>query len=276
MMPFSHVFARTIISACLLVAVVGCRKDPLEQARSLHFKKGDRALAEKMAEGAIRVHAKEKRYADALPLWLGVARADASWWLPYYQLACLHALLGKPTESVEFLRLALEAEKSPKMLSWMQSDSDLNAVRKLPEFRKLLTQNESFRRLVGRWSDPDADSLGRLPPPYNSYARAGYQTLNFAADGRYRADGTSGALYGTFSAAATQVTITLSRAVTEKHVFEGHMVGGETALSKSFSMPYIVLPVPGKNRRAFLLCVDWPENGPSSPTGGYKECYQKD
>jgi tetratricopeptide (TPR) repeat protein len=50
----------------------------------------------------------------------------------HYQLACYHALAGRPDEALEHLRTAVENE--PQAAGWAAGDSDLDSIRADPSF----------------------------------------------------------------------------------------------------------------------------------------------
>jgi len=52
-----------------------------------------------------------------------------------YNLACSQALDGKPAAAIENLRKSLRL--NPELVAWSKEDSDLDALRALPEFQAL-------------------------------------------------------------------------------------------------------------------------------------------
>ena len=53
----------------------------------------------------------------------------------FYNQACLLALSGEPHKAVQVLGKALEL--TPALIDWSKEDSDLDAIRDLPEFKAL-------------------------------------------------------------------------------------------------------------------------------------------
>ncbi len=53
----------------------------------------------------------------------------------FYNQACLLALSGEPHKAVQVLGKALEL--TPALIDWSKEDSDLDAIRGLPEFKAL-------------------------------------------------------------------------------------------------------------------------------------------
>ena len=51
-----------------------------------------------------------------------------------YQLACYHALAGKPWPAVEHLRVALENSEDGRVAEWMADDADLDSLRGRADF----------------------------------------------------------------------------------------------------------------------------------------------
>ncbi len=269
-------------AAVWLLLCLSCGRSTLEEARRLGGRKGDRVRAEALAKGAFVVHTKNKDYARAERLWLETAAADPSWWKPYYQLACIHALTGRKLEAIELLRLALKVEKSPQMISWMRSDSDLTALRQMPEFGTLLSSGEGERpvalpaALVGNWTGATTAWIGLLPAPYNTYRPVEYQSLAISGDGQFRISGTSGRMLGTWSGNGSEASFSLSESEEEVRVVGGNKTGGKRSINRKSTFRYSLQKVAHEGKTVELLCVEWTDEDYASPTGGKRECYSRE
>ena len=98
---------------------------------------GDRDLATTHYEAAHKIHVAGEDLAQAKSLYLKAFEADPSWWRPLYQLGCVHSLLGETNQSLTFLKAALKADTNPELLRYLDTDTDLAAVRKDPAFPEL-------------------------------------------------------------------------------------------------------------------------------------------
>jgi tetratricopeptide (TPR) repeat protein len=63
-------------------------------------------------------------------------RANPSYADPHYNLACLHARSGRIGESLECLAAALRL--NPEVRQWAEEDRDLEGLRQIPEFKKVI------------------------------------------------------------------------------------------------------------------------------------------
>ena len=60
----------------------------------------------------------------------------------YYDAACLHSRMGELDKSIEFLQTALK--KGFRRFSHLEMDDDLDAIRELPEYKKLIQQYKNI------------------------------------------------------------------------------------------------------------------------------------
>ena len=60
----------------------------------------------------------------------------------YYDAACLHSRMGQLDKSIEFLQTALK--KGFRRFAHLEMDDDLDAIRELPEYKKLIQQYKSI------------------------------------------------------------------------------------------------------------------------------------
>lgn len=118
----------------------------------------------KRAEEALRLHPENSKPAqqgacalaflgerDLAKQWLARALAiDPDDNIGRYNAACTYSLLGEVDRSVELLEICLP-QFGRDMKLWFKNDSDLDAVRSHPRYRKLLELAE----------DPLTNNLGR-------------------------------------------------------------------------------------------------------------------
>ncbi len=78
----------------------------------------------------------QNRYEEAEKQYRIAAAANPKHAKPYYNLACLHALTGKKKEAIDLLGTALE--RAPGLRQQASTDADLDALRDMPEFQKLV------------------------------------------------------------------------------------------------------------------------------------------
>ena len=79
---------------------------------------------------------REGRYDEAADRGREVVDANPGYPNPLYNLACCEALAGRPADAVEHLRRAIEL--LPSAREFAQHDSDFDAIRDEPAFRKLI------------------------------------------------------------------------------------------------------------------------------------------
>ena len=60
-----------------------------------------------------------------------------------YNIACVYATSGRPTEAIARLRAALPLD--PELVEWSQHDADLDSLRELPAFKKLYLSSRKSR-----------------------------------------------------------------------------------------------------------------------------------
>lgn len=105
----------------------------LDVLRALPRQPGNRAAAMALHRRAMTVHA-AKDYRESERLWAEAAHSDPSWDWPYYNLACSTALQARPDEAIGYLKLVRDREPDSEMLHRIETDGDLDAVRRRPEY----------------------------------------------------------------------------------------------------------------------------------------------
>jgi tetratricopeptide (TPR) repeat protein len=78
----------------------------------------------------------EGRYEEAADQARDLAAAHPQYPALLYNLACCESLAGRKADAIEHLRLAIE--RSDRVRSYLAGDSDLDPLRKEPEFQALL------------------------------------------------------------------------------------------------------------------------------------------
>jgi tetratricopeptide (TPR) repeat protein len=77
-------------------------------------------------------------YDKAEEHYLKAIAIDPSSTKPYYNLACLHSLTGRTDEALEYLAKAVELD--PLYRAQAISDPDLEALREMPDFARIVFQ----------------------------------------------------------------------------------------------------------------------------------------
>jgi tetratricopeptide (TPR) repeat protein len=90
--------------------------DTLNNLGVLFIRKRDYLSAQRNLEKAVRL---KPRYAE-----------------PFYNLACLKAITGDTEQALAYLQKAVSLD--PTVRDWAQKDTDLEALRQLPEFKELI------------------------------------------------------------------------------------------------------------------------------------------
>jgi len=270
---------RIPIAALILFVAVACTKSNYDVLNGLEKKPGDRARATELNKQALGHHQK-KEYEKAEALWVDAAKADPSWWKPYYNLACVASLTEHPELSIRYLKLALRVDFDPALIRSMKSDSDLVNARKLPEFQTVIAST----RILGNWGGIAMDRQQfseSLPSPYDTYSVAEYQSLGFSSNGRFSWGWTDSQMFGSYTVNGNQVTVHLTEHESEIKLTDQGRVGGTGAIDETVSFHFAVLfPIPTDEGAKAVLCIDWPEKtsaGYSASMGemGLKECYVK-
>lgn len=78
----------------------------------------------------------QKRDREAIDIFTRLIDAKGDWADPYYNLACLYSRQGDAAKSLWNLKVALWMNKGLK--GWAQDDPDLEPLRSLPEYRKIV------------------------------------------------------------------------------------------------------------------------------------------
>lgn len=80
----------------------------------------------------------KKRRAEAVDCFMTAIKLDHDNYWAYYSVACLHALSGDKEMAVNYLKQSFEKGFSDK--KHIDSDSDMDSLRKDVEFKKLMTK----------------------------------------------------------------------------------------------------------------------------------------
>ena len=78
----------------------------------------------------------QKRDKEAIDIFTRLIDIKGDWADPYYNLACLYSRQGDAPKSMWHLRVALWMNKELK--GWAKSDSDLEPLRSMPEYQKIV------------------------------------------------------------------------------------------------------------------------------------------
>lgn len=78
----------------------------------------------------------QKKYQDAEKTFRKALEVDNADHWAYYNLCCLFSIQSKPTEAFSWLNQALQ--KGFKDYEHIQTDTDLDNIRQLPEFKTLM------------------------------------------------------------------------------------------------------------------------------------------
>ncbi len=76
----------------------------------------------------------ERNFTEARKSFEDAAQLQPDYVDPYYNLACLYAIQGDTKRGLEYLRKAVSLDGSVR--EWALADSDLKALRALPEFQE--------------------------------------------------------------------------------------------------------------------------------------------
>jgi tetratricopeptide (TPR) repeat protein len=87
--------------------------------------------------GVIHIH--DKNYSAARAIFAKAIRLKPGYVDSYYNLACLHALKGELTQGLSQLKKAASLDQSVK--EWARTDSDLQNLRRVPEFEEIIRSN---------------------------------------------------------------------------------------------------------------------------------------
>lgn len=88
--------------------------------------------------------AKAGKFAECKPILAEALQIDPANATAWYNMACVHSRLGAPEEAIDCLHKALECGYSD--FRHMDHDGDLDAIRDLPAYRKLLKRNQQVQR----------------------------------------------------------------------------------------------------------------------------------
>ena len=76
------------------------------------------------------------RHDEAVEIFNSLIAREGQFADPYYNLACLYALIGKPHRSVWCLKAAVSMNRQYR--DWAKEDGDLESIRTLPEFKRIV------------------------------------------------------------------------------------------------------------------------------------------
>lgn len=107
------------------------RRGDRRKAKALHLK-ALASLARAKATGQAR------DFAAAEQLWAAAARTDPNWDWPFYNLACVAALTGRPTDALAYLREVRGRVPTAEMVQRIERDPDFAALRGGPELPWLI------------------------------------------------------------------------------------------------------------------------------------------
>ena len=84
--------------------------------------------------GVVYLH--DKDYSAAQRKFEAITRIEPDDADPYYNLACLHAVKGEQRQSLAYLRKAVSL--NPLVRTWAKTDTDLDSLRRVPEFEEII------------------------------------------------------------------------------------------------------------------------------------------
>jgi len=113
----------------------------VEEMRALPLTSGDRTRATALHRQALKVHAALK-YAESERTWAEAARADPSWSVPFYNLACTTAVQARPLDAIAYLEMMRDRSPDREMLWRVEHDGELRSIRSRPEYEALVIEIE--------------------------------------------------------------------------------------------------------------------------------------
>ena len=84
------------------------------------------------------IYMKEKRYAQAIELFVKAIAAKSDYADPYYNLACLYSQQKNVQAGLLYLEQAVEIDGAAR--KWATADADFRNLRTLPEFKKITAE----------------------------------------------------------------------------------------------------------------------------------------
>ncbi|MCB1173488.1 MAG: tetratricopeptide repeat protein [Leptospiraceae bacterium] len=180
-------------------------------------KPADRPAAEAFYKQGKHEHTKTKDYAQAISFYEKAYQADQTWWRPLYQLGCVYSLKGDTDQSIAYLKQAIQTEKDPELLAYLQSDSDLRRVRQTPGFAELNALIYSTFESSKQASNSTTDNLaGRKICRAGDVVDKTMFKISLKADGSIKGTGSSSGMMGllelqggTWSQRGDQIQLTL-------------------------------------------------------------------
>jgi len=109
----------------------------VEEAQSLYEKilKADPGVVDALNNLGV-IHLKKKAYARARGNFEKAIRLAPGNVDPYYNVACVYAMEGETGKSLAYLKKAVSMD--PRVKIWAQKDRDLENIRALPEFKRVI------------------------------------------------------------------------------------------------------------------------------------------
>jgi tetratricopeptide (TPR) repeat protein len=158
MIPLAFIITISTFLSLQTPAAYGRKSNKVITLKSLYYTKGDRAKATKLNKLGLSMY-KKKNYQKAEEYWIKAAKADPSWWKPFFNMGCTAALKGNINESALFVELAIKRDPQ-KATSSLKADSDLKALRKTARYKALIANNQpgcmpKLKRISGGYQAND-------------------------------------------------------------------------------------------------------------------------
>lgn len=234
----------------------------LDELAKLDKISGNREKADILIKQGLDLH-KNKNYEEAINLWYQAAKADPSWWKPYFNLACAEAQRGNIERSLEYLTIARSVDPSEQLIKIIKGDGDLNPIRNTKEYEKLINKAPVKKLIIGTWADSSYDMMKKLPRGFETYTPAEYNNIAFKADGDFIINETSSRTTGTYEINDKIVTYRLTTEESEKKVLDGKTIGGKKTLETKGAIKITYIDED-------LLCIECEKSGALE-----KKCYSK-
>lgn len=130
----------------LLLLITSCngkekvdKKSHLKQILSLKTDRGNRKNSTKLNKRGHKFY-KNKKFKKAKKLWIKAIKSDPSYYLPYFNLACVLALQKKKNDAILLLKRALKVEHPFKLINFIKNDKDLISIRGNKKYKDLLSK----------------------------------------------------------------------------------------------------------------------------------------
>lgn len=113
----------------------------VDEMRALPRTSGDRTKATALHRQALKEHGAHK-FAESERIWAEAARADPSWSVPFYNLACTTARQARPLDAIAYLELIRDRSPDRELLWRIEHDGELQPIRSRPEYEALVVEIE--------------------------------------------------------------------------------------------------------------------------------------